>query len=71
MAQIVREKIWVENQKIKEPEPKNSIIFEAKMKGEAEIKSWILSMGAHVEVLEPEELIAEIRNEIDEIKKLY
>ncbi|SHK58531.1 Predicted DNA-binding transcriptional regulator YafY, contains an HTH and WYL domains [Caminicella sporogenes DSM 14501] len=71
MSQIVKEKIWVDNQKIIENEEDNSIIFEATMKGLKEIKSWILSMGSSVKVLKPQKLIEEIKNEIDKIKELY
>lgn len=52
---IIKEKIWVDNQEIIEKEDK-SIIFKASMKGYSEIKSWILSMGANVEVISPQNL---------------
>lgn len=67
---IVKEKIWVDNQQINELED-GSIIFRAKMKGYSEIKSWILSMGSKVKVLEPEQLQQDIRNETECIKNLY
>lgn len=70
MSQIVKEKIWVENQQISEWE-NNSIIFEAKIRGYTEIKSWILSMGSFVKVLEPQELIDDIQEEINKIKNIY
>ena len=41
------------------------------MKGYSEIKSWILSMGANVEVIKPEKLREDIICEIEKIKKLY
>lgn len=67
---IIKEKIWVDNQQIIENED-NSIIFKARMKGYSEIKSWILSMGANVEVVEPQNLREDIILEIEKIKKLY
>lgn len=67
---IIKEKIWVDNQEIIENEDK-SIIFKAKMKGYSEIKSWVLSMGSNVEVIEPKQLRDDIINEIEKIKKLY
>lgn len=67
---IVKEKIWVDNQEIKEL-GNGSILFKAKMKGYSEIKSWILSMGAQVEVLAPEKLRQDIKTEIENIKKMY
>ncbi|QEK11016.1 transcriptional regulator [Crassaminicella thermophila] len=71
MSQIVKEKIWVENQKIIENEEDKSIIFEAMMEGLEEIKSWILSMGGSVEVIEPKMLIEEIKKEIEKMKSIY
>lgn len=70
MSYIVSEKMWTENQKITWQED-NSIIFEAKMRGKTEIKSWILSMGARVEVLEPNSLIGEIKDEIKAVSYIY
>ena len=67
---IIKEKIWVDNQEILENEDK-SILFKATMKGYSEIKSWILSMGANVEVIKPEKLREDIICEIEKIKKLY
>lgn len=67
---IIKEKIWVDNQEIIEKEDK-SIIFKASMKGYSEIKSWILSMGANVEVISPQNLREDIIDEIEKIKKLY
>ena len=71
MAQIVKEKVWVKNQIITENRDENSILFQAKMKGKVEIKSWILSMGSSVEVLEPETLRNELKKELEEMMKNY
>ena len=70
ISQIVKEKVWVENQKITECDD-NSIIYEANMTGEPEIESWILSMGNCAEIIEPEDLRKEIIDEIEEIRKIY
>lgn len=70
MSQIVKEKIWVSNQVITDLDDK-AIIFEAKMRGLTEIKTWIMGMGANVIVLEPDEVVEEIENEIDKMKNLY
>lgn len=67
---IIKEKLWVENQQILEHED-GSIIFKATMRGYTEIKSWILSMGANVEVIEPRKLREEIIREIENIKENY
>lgn len=70
MSQIIKEKIWTENQKITKCD-ENSIIYEAFMIGKTEIKSWILSMGSSVEIIEPKELRKEIINEVEKIRKIY
>lgn len=70
MSQIVKEKIWVENQKIKDHEDQ-SITYEATMKGVEEIKSWILSMGRKVEVIKPQFLKDEIKEELASMFKIY
>ncbi|MFL8709651.1 helix-turn-helix transcriptional regulator [Clostridioides sp. GD02377] len=67
---VVREKVWVNNQQISEYD-EESILFKAKMRGYEEIKSWILSMGAYVEVIEPERLKNDILSEIEKMRKLY
>ena len=69
LAGIVKEKIWVENQKIQEVE--GGIIFKARVKGKTELKSWILGMGSNVEVLGSKELRQEIEEEISKMKSLY
>ncbi|WP_427340543.1 helix-turn-helix transcriptional regulator [Caloranaerobacter sp. DY30410] len=71
MSIIVSERIWSENQKIVFNQEDNSILFEATMSGLPEIKSWILSMGSCVEILEPEELKEEIKDEVKKLKDLY
>ena len=55
---IIKEKIWVDNQKITDFD--DYILFEANMRGYNEIKSWILSMGSNVKVIEPENLKMDI-----------
>ncbi len=70
MSQIIKEKVWVKNQVITEIKD-GTIIFKAKMRGLTEIKTWILGMGASVIVLEPDEIVDEIRNEIEKMRNLY
>ena len=70
MSQIVREKIWVENQKIEELGD-GAIMFCAKMRGEAEIKSWVLGMGSAAEVLEPKGFREKVRAELENLRKIY
>ena len=63
VAQIVKEKIWVENQTIEELDDGDAILFKAKVRGMVEVKSWILSMGSDVKVIKPEHLKNEILKE--------
>ncbi len=71
MAQIVKEKIWVDNQRIEELDNKDAILFEAKVRGMTEVKGWILSMGSAVKVMEPECLREEIQEEVKKLLKNY
>jgi len=48
-----------------------TIYFEAKMKGYAEIKTWILSMGSDVEVIEPLNLKEDLLQEVNKIIDIY
>lgn len=66
MSNTISERIWVNNQRITELED-GSILLEAEMKGGPEIISWILSMRSFVEVLEPETLKTELRDEANKI----
>ncbi|WP_034428842.1 helix-turn-helix transcriptional regulator [Caldisalinibacter kiritimatiensis] len=67
---IVSESIWGDKQKITFNDD-YSILFEAEMTGKPEIISWILSMGSSVTIIEPKEIINEIKKEVDEMKKMY
>lgn len=69
MAKIIKEKIWVENQRILEKG--DYIIFNAKMKGKTEIKSWILSMGSSIEVIKPLNFRQEIIDDLNKNLKNY
>lgn len=68
MANTIKERIWVENQKIEELE-NGRIIFRATMNGGPELISWILSMRSFVKVLEPKELKDQIKEELKKIIK--
>lgn len=70
MSQIVKEKQYSINQKIEEID-NETIYFEARLKGYKEIKSWVMSMGSLVEVIEPIKLKEEILEEVNEIRKMY
>ncbi|WP_459195794.1 helix-turn-helix transcriptional regulator [Wukongibacter baidiensis] len=66
----VKESVFIENQRIEELED-GDIIFKAVMKGKPEIMSWIKSMGANVEVLQPKELREELVEEIKKLQNIY
>ena len=70
VAGYIKEKIWHESQKV-EQQSDGSIIFEAEVAGTEEIKFWIMSWGAKAEVLEPESLRDEIREEAEVILERY
>jgi predicted DNA-binding transcriptional regulator YafY len=71
MSQIIKEKIWVEEQTIIEDKNDDSIIFIAKIKGYTEIKSWVLGMGSSVQVISPQKLIDDVKEEAEKIKNIY
>lgn len=70
ISQIIKEKIWVENQVVTDLD-NGAVLFQAKMRGLEEIRTWILGMGSAVTVLEPEEIKVDIRNEIKKMTKIY
>jgi len=70
VAGYIQEKIWHESQKI-EPLEDGSVIFEAEVAGSDEIKFWIMNWGSKAEVLEPETLRVEIREEAEAMLEKY
>ena len=70
VAGYIKEKIWHESQEI-HPQDDGSIIFEAEVAGTEEIKFWTMSWGSKAEVLEPESLRDEIREEAEVILERY
>jgi len=70
MSEIIREKQICKGQRIREIDDK-TILFEAKMRGYTEIKTWVMGMGSSVEVLEPVGLKEDIQKEVEKIIALY
>lgn len=68
-ARWIRERIWHESQEIKELKD-GSVIMEVEGNPE-ELKRWILSFGAHAEVLTPLELRREIKEEVKKLSERY
>ena len=69
-SQLVKERKYVLNQKITDVD-EDTIIFESRLKGYQEVKTWVLGMGSKVEVIEPERLKEDIKEEIRKMEKLY
>lgn len=69
-ARLVAERKWHESQRVR-PLKDGSIILEMEIGGLEEIERWILSWGAHVEVLEPPALRQRVRDTVSAIAKLY
>jgi len=63
IARYIRERRWAKNQTITELSG-GSIILELNTSGWLEVKRWILSFGAKAEVVEPENLRAEVLAEL-------
>lgn len=69
-ARLVKEKEWHPSQEIINL-PGDRIRFEVTTGSMEEIKSWILSFGADVEIIRPKELKEKIITEIEKMKKAY
>ena len=70
VAPSVRERLWMPGQKVRtDREGRVTLEFEAA--GEKELVSWILSYGAHAEVLEPPELRREVKRHVREMREFY
>lgn len=64
------EHIWHENQKVKQNKD-GSVEVEFETTQLPEVKRLVLGQGRTVKVLEPRELVEEIREEVEEIKNMY
>ena len=69
-SQLAKERQFTPNQKISDID-EDTIIFEARLKGYQEVKTWVLGMGSKVEVLEPEELKEDVVEEMGKLRELY
>jgi predicted DNA-binding transcriptional regulator YafY len=69
-TRYIREKIWHESQKIQNLKD-GSCILTLRLSSTIEVKSWILSWGEHVKVLEPEELVEEMRGTVKRMGRMY
>jgi len=69
-ARWIRERQWHRTQKLTDL-PDGSLRFEMDVTGLSEIKRWVLQYGAEVEVLAPEILRTEIKQEIEKMGRKY
>ena len=69
-ARWARERTYHPSQRLEELAG-GGLILTLQVAGRAEIRRWLQTFGAEVEVLEPEELRAEIREEAKKLAKLY
>lgn len=70
VARYVQEKTWHASQQL-HVQADGRLLAEFRLSTTEEIKHWLLSFGAQVEVLEPAALVAEFRQEIAALGKLY
>ena len=64
------ESTWHESQKLT-PQGDGSLLAEFDLSNTEEIKRWILSFGRHAEVVEPEELRADVIAELNALQDVY
>jgi len=69
-ARYIRERIWAIDQQIVDQDD-GSIILKMKTSGRYEIKRWVLGYGSEAEVLRPEELREEIKEDINRLNARY
>jgi len=70
VAPSIKERLWMPGQLLKtDREGRLTVEFEAA--GEKELVSWILSYGAHAEVLEPPDLRREVKRQVREMREFY
>ena len=69
-ARWIRERLWHSSQQVEEL-PSGGLILHLKVGGLGEVKRWIMGYGAHAEVLEPESLRREIRDDVKKMSEIY
>ena len=69
-APFIRERKWNESQKTKTNKD-GSLDFSITVNSLVEIKGWILNWGEHATVLEPKELVSDMKEELKKMLKQY
>ena len=70
VARYVKESNWHKSQKLT-PQKDGSLLAEFQLTDTSEIKRWIMSFGPNAKVLEPEELVEEIRTNLNQMLNRY
>ena len=70
VTQLIAESEWHASQHIEESD-EGTLIYTVTVEGTWEIKKWVLGWGKHAEVMEPEKLREEIKDDIAKMKELY
>jgi len=70
IAHAIRDRVWHPSQRIREEED-GAVRLSFRAGGRMEILSWILSYGAHAELLAPEELRRELARQVLDTAALY
>lgn len=70
VARYVRESRWHRSQQLL-PQPDGSLLAEFRLIDTQEIKRWIMTFGPNATVLEPPELVEEIRRDVAEMMRTY
>lgn len=70
VAHAIQDRIWMPGQKISS-DGEGRVMVEFEAAGQMELASWVLSYGAHAEVLEPPELRREVKRQIKEMREFY
>ncbi|MGI6098023.1 MAG: WYL domain-containing protein [Dethiobacteria bacterium] len=69
-ARWIRERTWHHSQQIEE-NPDGSLILTLKVSSLDAVKRWVMSFGAHAEVLSPPELQKEIKSDLQKMLQFY
>jgi predicted DNA-binding transcriptional regulator YafY len=69
VAPFIRERRWHPSQAI--VEHADGLILRMQVPGLSEVKRWVLGYGAEARVLEPPELVAMVRQEVEQLQSLY
>jgi predicted DNA-binding transcriptional regulator YafY len=70
IAHAIRDRVWHGSQSITD-EPDGGVLLSFRAGGKMEILSWLLSYGAHAELLEPAELREELAGMVRETARIY